>query len=116
MGSENLIPRPFAKGLQRKSRTPSPYLIFSLNREQALSIQSEINHLRNHLVSPEPSEPYTFMPEPYLKYSADQIKFNGYATRYLSPRETGSWRVSKVNHISLKKCHHCKLQVIRSKL
>ncbi|XP_020628051.1 testis, prostate and placenta-expressed protein-like isoform X4 [Orbicella faveolata] len=42
----------------------------------------------------EPSEPYTFMPEPYLKYSADQIKFNGYATRYLSPRETGSWRYS----------------------
>ena len=41
------------------------------------------------------------MPEPYLKYSADQMKFNGYATRYLSPRETGSWRVSealKVDH------------------
>lgn len=35
------------------------------------------------------------MPEPYLKYSADQMKFNGYATRYLSPRETGSWRVSE---------------------
>ena len=33
------------------------------------------------------------MPEPYLKYSADQMRFNGYATRYLSPRETGSWRV-----------------------
>lgn len=42
----------------------------------------------------EPSEPYTFMPEPYLKYSADQMKFNGYATRYLSPRETASWRYS----------------------
>ncbi|XP_068697285.1 sperm microtubule inner protein 8-like isoform X2 [Montipora foliosa] len=42
----------------------------------------------------EPLEPYTFMPEPYLKYSADQMKFNGYATRYLSPRETGSWRYS----------------------
>ncbi|XP_074618735.1 sperm microtubule inner protein 8-like isoform X2 [Acropora palmata] len=39
-------------------------------------------------------EPYTFMPEPYLKYSADQMKFNGYATRYLSPRETTSWRYS----------------------
>ncbi|XP_078368100.1 sperm microtubule inner protein 8-like isoform X1 [Oculina patagonica] len=42
----------------------------------------------------EPSEPFAFMPEPYLKYSADQMKFNGYATRYLSPRETGSWRYS----------------------
>lgn len=42
----------------------------------------------------EPCEQYTFMPEPYLKYSADQMKFNGYAARYLSPRETGSWRYS----------------------
>lgn len=49
--------------------------------------------------STEPSEPYTFMPEPYLKYSADQMKFNGYATRYLSPRETASWRVSKFRGI-----------------
>lgn len=39
------------------------------------------------------------MPEPYLKYSADQMKFNGYATRYLSPRETASWRVSKFRGI-----------------
>ena len=39
------------------------------------------------------------MPEPYLKYSADQMKFNGYATRYLSPRETASWRVSEFRAI-----------------
>ena len=45
------------------------------------------------------------MPEPYLKYSADQMKFNGYATRYLSPRETSSWRVSLL--ISLLLFSHC---------
>ncbi|EDO47341.1 predicted protein [Nematostella vectensis] len=42
----------------------------------------------------EPREPYSYMPEQYINYSTEQLKFNNYATRYLKPRITGGWRYS----------------------
>lgn len=41
----------------------------------------------------EPAEPTLHMPD-HLRYSSRQQEFNGYATRYLSPRITGGWRYS----------------------
>lgn len=41
----------------------------------------------------EPAEPTLNMPS-HLRYSEKERSFNGYATRYLSPRITGGWRYS----------------------
>ncbi|XP_031571151.1 testis, prostate and placenta-expressed protein-like isoform X2 [Actinia tenebrosa] len=42
----------------------------------------------------DPREAYTYMPEAYLAKSAQEMRFNGYAARYLAPRLSGGWRYS----------------------
>ena len=64
--------------------------------ETSLPVTSSSSASLVALFSPAPSEPASYMPEPYLKYSADELKFNNYARRYLSPRITSTWRVGRV--------------------
>ncbi|XP_020912106.1 testis, prostate and placenta-expressed protein isoform X1 [Exaiptasia diaphana] len=65
------------------------------NQEQTNQDEEEYRAATGHPSSRyDPREPYTYMPEPYLSKSADQLKFNGYAARYLAPRISGGWRYS----------------------
>ncbi|KAK3750484.1 hypothetical protein QZH41_018127, partial [Actinostola sp. cb2023] len=63
------------------------------NQEQRNQEEEEYRTTTGHPAARySPREPYTYMPEPYLARSIEQLKFNGYAARYLAPRISGGWR------------------------